>query len=298
MELSRLTRRTEWSWVIEPTGPMRVPVVIFGSEILVSRMDQKTWVQASNVAALPGIEQSVFVMPDAHSGYGFPVGGVAAFDAAQGGVVSAGGVGFDISCGVRTLLTGLNVETIRGGQQRLADALARDIPAGLGGAGSVRLEDDEIDAMLLSGAKWAVDRGYGTPEDLNRIEESGCVQGAAPEHVSNDAKRRQRDQMGTLGSGNHYLEIQQIVQIFDADTAAAFGLRENEVVVTIHCGSRGLGHQIGTDYLREMNAEAERLGWPLPDRELAAAPHRFGAWRKVSGGHESRYQCALWRIGS
>lgn len=166
MELSRLRRRTEWSWVIEATGPMRVPVVIFGGEALVSKMDQKAWEQASNVAALPGIQESVFVMPDAHSGYGFAVGGVAAFDADQNGVVSAGGVGFDISCGVRTLLTGLKVANIQSAQQRLADALARDIPAGLGGVGSFCLEDDEIDAMLLGGAKWAVDQGYGTLEDL------------------------------------------------------------------------------------------------------------------------------------
>jgi tRNA-splicing ligase RtcB (3'-phosphate/5'-hydroxy nucleic acid ligase) len=272
---------------------MRVPVVIFGSEILVSAMDQKACAQASNVAALPGIQQSVFVMPDAHSGYGFPVGGVAAFDADQGGVVSAGGVGFDISCGVRTLLTGLKIETIQREQQRLADALARDIPAGLGGSGAVRLEDDEIDAMLLGGAKWAVHRGYGTAEDLNRIEERGCIQGAVPKHVSSEAKRRQRDQMGTLGSGNHYLEVQKIAQIFDHDIATVFGLRQNEVVVTIHCGSRGLGHQIGTDYLREMNAEADRLGWTLPDRELASAPIHSKLGERYLGAMRAAINCAL-----
>lgn len=293
MELSRLTRRSEWSWVIEPTGPMRVPVVIFGSETLLSRMDQKAWEQACNVAALPGIQQSVFVMPDAHSGYGFPVGGVAAFDADHSGVVSGGGVGFDISCGVRTLLTGLNVETIQRLQQRLADALARDIPAGLGRAGSVRLEGDEIDAMLLGGARWAVDRGYGTPEDLNRVEEHGCILGAAPKHVSREAKRRQRDQMGTLGSGNHYLEVQKISEIFDHDIASVFGLREDEVVVTIHCGSRGLGHQIGTDYLREMNAEADRLGWSLPDRELASAPIHSELGERYLGAMRAGINCAL-----
>ena len=293
MELSRLTRRTEWSWVIEPTGPMRVPVVIFGSETLVSRMDHKVSMQASNVAALPGVQQSVFVMPDSHSGYGFPVGGVAAFDAENGGVVSAGGVGFDISCGVRTLLTGLNVETIQLRQQRLADALSRDIPAGLGGAGSIRLNDDEIDAMLLGGARWAVDRGYGIPEDLDRIEERGCIQGAVPKHVSSEAKRRQRDQMGTLGSGNHYLEVQKIAQIFDHDIATVFGLRENEVVVTIHSGSRGLGHQIGTDYLREMNAEADRLGWKFPDRELASAPIHSELGERYLGAMRAGINCAL-----
>ena len=293
MELSRLRRRTEWSWVIEATGPMRVPVVIFGGEALVSKMDQKAWEQASNVAALPGIQESVFVMPDAHSGYGFPVGGVAAFDADQNGVVSAGGVGFDISCGVRTLLTGLKVATIQSAQQRLADALARDIPAGLGGVGSFRLEDDEIDAMLLGGAKWAVDRGYGTLEDLNRIEERGCVQGAAPKHVSSEAKRRQRDQMGTLGSGNHYLEVQKIAEIFDDDIATVFGLHEDEVVVAIHCGSRGLGHQIGTDYVREMNTEADRLGSAFPDRELASAPIHSELGERYLGAMRAGINCAL-----
>ena len=272
---------------------MRVPVVIFGSEVLVSRMDERVWVQASNVAALPGIQQSVFVMPDAHSGYGFPVGGVAAFDADNGGVVSAGGVGFDISCGVRTLLTGLNGETIQRTLQRVADALAREIPAGLGGGGSIRMETDDIDAMLLGGAKWAVDRGYGTPADLNRIEERGCIQGAAPKHVSSEAKRRQRDQMGTLGSGNHYLEVQRIVEIFDHDIAAVFGLHEDEVVVTIHCGSRGLGHQIGTDYLREMNAEADRLGRPFPDRELASAPIHSELAERYLGAMKAGINCAL-----
>ena len=272
---------------------MRVPVVIFGSEVLVSRMDERVWVQASNVAALPGVQQSVFVMPDAHSGYGFPVGGVAAFDADNGGVVSAGGVGFDISCGVRTLLTGLNGETIQRTLQRVADALARDIPAGLGGGGAIRMETDDIDAMLLGGAKWAVDRGYGTPADLNRIEERGCIQGAAPKHVSSEAKRRQRDQMGTLGSGNHYLEVQKIVEIFDHDIAAVFGLHEDEVVVTIHCGSRGLGHQIGTDYLREMNAEADRLGRTFPDRELASAPIHSELGERYLGAMRAGINCAL-----
>jgi tRNA-splicing ligase RtcB (3'-phosphate/5'-hydroxy nucleic acid ligase) len=277
MELSRLTRRTEFSWMIEARGPMRVPVVIFGSETLVAGMDQKVGEQASNVAALPGIEQSVYVMPDAHSGYGFPVGGV----------------GFDISCGVRTLLTGLNAQSIESKQQRLADALARDIPAGVGEGGSVRLGFDEIDAMLLGGAKWAVDRGYGIPEDLNRIEEQGCIQGAAPEQVSNEAKRRQRDQMGTLGSGNHYLEVQKVAQIFDENIAGIYGLRLNEVVVTIHCGSRGLGHQIGTDYLGEMNEEADRLGVSFPDRELASAPIRSETGQRYFGAMRAGINCAL-----
>jgi tRNA-splicing ligase RtcB (3'-phosphate/5'-hydroxy nucleic acid ligase) len=297
MELSRLTRRTEWSWVIEPTGPMRVPVVIFGSEALVSKMDQKAWEQASNVAALPGIQQSVLVMPDAHSGYGFPVGGVAAFDADQDGVVSVGGVGFDISCEVRTLLTGLNVATIQSAQQRLADALTRDIPAGLGGP--VRSVWRTMKLMRCSLAERnGLDQGYGTLEDLDRIEERGCVQEAAPKHVSSEAKRRQRDQMGTLGSGNHYLEVQKIAEIFDENIAAVFGLHEDEVIVTIHCGSRGLGHQIGTDYLREMNAEADRLGSAFADRELASASIHSELGERYLGAMRAGIKTALWPTGS
>ncbi|HEY5778367.1 MAG TPA: RtcB family protein [Terrimicrobiaceae bacterium] len=293
MDLSRLTRRSEFSWIIEPTGPMRVPVIIYGSEALVSAMDEKVWEQASNVAALPGIQKSAFAMPDAHWGYGFPVGGVAAFDANLGGVVSAGGVGFDISCGVRTLLTGLSAEAIESTGESLADALARHIPAGLGGTGHIHLGPDAMDAMLLGGAKWAVDRGYGIPEDLNRIEEHGCMEGAAPDHVSDQAKRRQRDEMGTLGSGNHYLEVQRIASIYDEGIAADYGLRLNEVVVTIHCGSRGLGHQIGTDFLREMDAEASRFGLKFPDRELASAPIQSEIGQRYLGAMRAGINCAL-----
>lgn len=293
MDLSKLTRRSEFSWVIEAAGPMRVPVVIYGSEMLVAAMDEKVREQASNVAALPGIRQSVFAMPDAHWGYGFPVGGVAAFEAEEGGVVSAGGVGFDISCGVRTLLTGLNAEAIESVGGRLADALARQIPAGVGGTGRIHLDPDAMDSMLRGGARWAVEQGYGVPEDLNRIEEHGCMEGADPKQVSEHAKRRQRDEMGTLGSGNHYLEIQKVTHICDQDIAARYGLRQNEVVVTIHCGSRGLGHQIGTDFLREMDAEAGRFGLKFPDRELASAPIQSEIGQRYLGAMRAGINCAL-----
>src|SRR5690606_882308 len=207
-----------------------------------------------NVASLPGIVRAAYAMPDAHWGYGFPIGGVAAFDPDRGGVVSAGGVGFDISCGVRSLHTGLTLDEIRVNQKALADQLFRDIPAGVGSTGRIRLDDDEMNAMLEGGAQWAVERGYGTPADLERIEERGRAHGAAPEHVSDRAKARQRDAMGTLGSGNHYLEIQLVAEIFDTETAAAFGLAEGDILATIHCGSRGLGHQIGSEFLRDMAA--------------------------------------------
>ena len=183
---------------------------------------------------------------------GFPIGGVAAFDPAEGGVVSAGGVGFDISCGVRTMLTGLRREAIEPFKQKLADALFARVPAGVGSTGQIRLDETETNAMLLGGAAWAVERGYGRPEDLERIEEGGTMAGADPDAVSARAKRRQRDEMGTLGSGNHYLEVQEIAEIFDRETAAGFGLELGTVVVSIHCGSRGLGHQVCQDSLSTM----------------------------------------------
>jgi tRNA-splicing ligase RtcB len=232
-------------------------------------------------------------MPDAHWGYGFPIGGVAAFDAAAGGVVSAGGVGFDISCGVRSLHTGLGLEDIESVRTRLADALYRDIPAGIGATGAIRLDAAEMDAMLSGGARWAVERGYGTAEDLERVEEHGCMAGAVPANVSVHAKKRQRDEIGTLGSGNHYLEIQRVVEIYDAPTAAAFGLAAGTILVTIHCGSRGLGHQIGTEYLRSMAITAERHGIHLPDRELACAPIESDLGREYLGAMRAGINCAL-----
>jgi tRNA-splicing ligase RtcB len=272
---------------------MRVPVHVFGSEELVAAMDEKVREQAANVAALPGIVGASHVMPDGHWGYGFPIGGVAAFDAAEGGVVSAGGVGFDVSCGVRCLLTGLSRRELVAVQGPLADALARDIPAGVGSQGEIRLEGPGIDAMLRGGARWAVERGWGEPADLERIEERGCIGGADPHAVSELARRRQRHEMGTLGSGNHYLEVQEVAAIEDAEAAAAFGLRRGEVVVTIHCGSRGLGHQIGTDYLREMVEAAPAHGLHLPDRELACAPIDSPLGARYLGAMRAAINCAL-----
>jgi tRNA-splicing ligase RtcB len=293
MDFSRFTRVSEFEWRIEPQGGMHVPVVIYASENLLRGMDAKVAEQAMNVARLPGIQKASFVLPDAHWGYGFPVGGVAAFDAAEGGVVSAGGVGFDISCGVRTLLTGLPRVEIERIKKPLADSLARRIPAGVGSTSDIHLERKELDAMLRGGARWAVEHGWGRAEDLERIEERGCMAGAEPEAVSESAKRRQLDEMGTLGSGNHYLEVQEVTRIYDEAAAASFGLRVGEVVVTIHCGSRGLGHQIGTDFLKEMLAGAARHGLKLPDRELAAAPLDSDAGRKYLGAMRAGINCAL-----
>ncbi len=203
MDISRLEQHAEHEWWIRPTGRMRVPAVIFGSRALVSEMDEKVYQQLSQVAMLPGIVNAAYAMPDAHWGYGFPIGGVAAFDAEECGVISAGGVGFDISCGVRTLRTGLRVSDLDPVRKQLADMLFTHIPAGLGSVGSLHLSVREMDAMLTGGARWAVSKGYGDEADLSHIEEHGCMPGADPKQVSEQAKRRQQDEMGTLGSGNH-----------------------------------------------------------------------------------------------
>jgi tRNA-splicing ligase RtcB len=293
MELSRLQQKAENQWCIAPYGKMRVPAIIFASESLIRDMDEKVYEQVTNVATLPGIVKASYAMPDAHWGYGFPIGGVAAFDADEGGVISAGGVGFDISCGVRTLLTGLTIEEIQAAKEKLADALFHNIPAGVGSTGKLSLNDKQMDAMLTGGAKWAVAKGYGEKADLLRVEEDGCVSGALPDEVSDRAKKRQRDEMGTLGSGNHYLEIQHVAKIFDDAIAAAFDMRQGDIVVSIHCGSRGLGHQIGTEFLTRMAANASAAGIELPDRELACAPIHSLVGQAYLGAMRAAINCAL-----
>jgi tRNA-splicing ligase RtcB len=293
MDPTQLTRVGDVEWRIEPNGAMRVPGVIYATEELVREMDTKVYEQVVNVATLPGIERASYAMPAAHWGYGFPIGGVAAFDADRGGVISAGGVGFDISCGVRSLHTGLTVREVEPLKQAIADRLSRGIPAGVGRRGRIHLDDREMDAMLTGGARWAVERGWGVPADLERIEERGCMSGARPEEVSRRAKDRQRDEMGTLGSGNHYLEVQRVVSVFDAAAASAFGLYEGDVVVSIHCGSRGLGHQIGTDFLKRMVLAAPTYGLDLPDRELASAPIDSPLGQAYLGAMRAAINCAL-----
>jgi tRNA-splicing ligase RtcB (3'-phosphate/5'-hydroxy nucleic acid ligase) len=256
-------------------------------------MDDKVYEQAANVATLPGIVQASYAMPDAHWGYGFPIGGVAAFDPDEAGVVSAGGVGFDISCGVRSMLTGLNVSDVLPVQRSLADSLFRQIPAGIGSKGAITLDAAEMDAMLVGGASWAVARGWGEARDLEHIEERGRMAGAQPEFVSPRAKERQRREMGTLGSGNHYLEMQAVAEIFDKTAAAVFGLSPESVVLTIHCGSRGLGHQIGTDFLKEMVLTAKSSGIDLVDRELACAPINSEVGQRYLGAMRAAINCAL-----
>jgi tRNA-splicing ligase RtcB len=293
MDLNRFEQISPYEWRVAPHGAMRVPAVIYASEALMRAMDEKVYEQAVNVAALPGIVGASYAMPDAHWGYGFPIGGVAAFDADAGGVVSAGGVGFDISCGVRCLHTGLSKGDVLSVQKALAQRLFEHIPAGMGSTGAIRLGEEEMDAMLAGGARWAVQRGWGEPADLERVEEGGQMKHAKPGAVSLQAKRRQRDEMGTLGSGNHYLEVQEVAEVFHEETATAFGLRKGEIVVMIHCGSRGLGHQIGTEFLKRMAIAAPGYGIALPDRELACAPIQSEVGQEYLGAMRAAINCAL-----
>jgi tRNA-splicing ligase RtcB (3'-phosphate/5'-hydroxy nucleic acid ligase) len=292
VDLSLLKRRSELEWEIEPRGRMRVPGLLFASEPLVRAMDHKVFEQVSNVATLPGIVAASMAMPDAHWGYGFAVGGVAAFSPDEG-VVSAGGVGFDISCGVRCLRTRLTRADVEPRKKDLADALFRQVPAGVGSRGRIRLSGQEMDRMLRGGARWAVERGYGERSDLERIEEGGAVADARPEAVSDKARARMRDEVGTLGSGNHYLEVQEVAEVHDAAAAEAFGLAAGDVVVSIHCGSRGFGHQIGTEALREMLDAGRRHGIELPDRELACAPVRSEEGGRYLGAMRAAINVAL-----
>jgi tRNA-splicing ligase RtcB len=232
-------------------------------------------------------------MADAHWGYGFPIGGVAAFDPEAGGIISAGGVGFDISCGVRTLRTGLTAEDIEGQKGPLADVLARRIPAGVGSRGRLRVSGLEMDEMLLGGAVWAIEQGYGNRSDLAHAEESGRMAGAEPRYVSEHAKDRQEKEVGTLGSGNHYLEVQKVTAIFHEDLARAFGVGLNDIAVSIHCGSRGLGHQVATDFLPRMIKSAKEHGIELADRELACAPIESDVGRQYYGAMCAGINCAL-----
>ncbi len=293
MEISRFERRSEYCWALPRSGRMRVPALLYADEGLVEDMDDKVGEQLVNVASLPGIVHAAMAMPDAHWGYGFPIGGVAAFDPADGGVVSAGGVGFDISCGVRALHTGLTRGDVEPVKEKLAHELSRQIPAGVGSTGPIRLDEKEFDRMLTGGACWAVDRGWGQAADLEHCEDGGRIEGALPEMISPQARRRQRDEMGTLGSGNHYLELQEVTELYDLRAAGTFGLALGDLIVSIHCGSRGLGHQVGTEFLREMVVAAPGFGLDLPDRELACAPIESSLGRRYLGAMRSAMNCAL-----
>ncbi len=280
-------------WELPAVAPMRVPGRIFASRTLIDALDEKVRQQVANVAALPGIVGASLAMPDAHWGYGFPIGGVAAFDPDRGGIVSAGGVGFDISCGVRTLTTGLKTSDLGESLETLAHDLYRTVPAGVGWGGAVKLTIAEIDDLLAGGARWAVEQGWGEAADLERIEERGCVEGADPRAVSRRAKERQLHEVGSLGSGNHYLELQRVERLFDRETARVFRLEEEDLLVSIHCGSRGLGHQVGTEFLQRFVRVAPRHGIVLPDRELACAPIQSLEGQEYLGAMRAAINCAM-----
>jgi len=259
-------------WRIEPVGAMRVPGVVFGSKALIDGIEPQALRQVANVATLPGIVEASYAMPDVHWGYGFPIGGVAATDVARGGVISPGGVGFDISCGVRLLVSQLSADELAPRLNVVMDALDAGVPKGLGRGGVWHLQGDGLEEVLREGARAAIRAGLGTDADLARCEDSGRLAGAEPSQVSERARARGLGQVGSLGSGNHFLEVQVVDEIYDPVTAEAFGLFTSQVCVMIHCGSRGLGHQICSDHVRVMLASMGRYGISVPDPQLACVP--------------------------
>jgi tRNA-splicing ligase RtcB len=290
-----LVEETPVRWRIERHGAMRVPGIVFASRALLPEVvEDRSMEQVVNVATLPGIVVASYAMPDVHWGYGFPIGGVAATDIEQGGVVSPGGVGFDISCGVRLLGSELHQADLPGCLPALMDQLAARIPKGMGRGAVRRLRGDaELDQVLAGGARWAVEQGAGGARDLDRCEDHGAVGDADPAQVSQRAHQRGMGQLGSLGSGNHFLEVQVVDAVHDQAVAAAFGLQAGQVTVMIHCGSRGLGHQIGTDYLKRMAIAAAGYGIALPDRELACAPINSEVGEEYLGAMRAAINCAL-----
>lgn len=286
-------------WEIAPQPPMRVPARIFtdqeGMQGLLDDLEEKEWSalrQLANVTVLPGIVKAALAMADVHPGYGFPIGGVAAFDA-EAGTVSLAGVGFDINCGMRTLRTPLTRALLVGKEQMLLEALYQDIPAGLGSTGALVLEPEELDTVLIGGAPEMLARGFGLPDDLEFIEEGGVIDGADPSTVSMTAKRRQRKEIGTLGAGNHYVEVQVVDEIYDEAAVAAYGITMDQILVTFHTGSRALGHQIGNDYQPVLEAATKKYGIGIPDRELIAAPINSPEGQQYLGAVRAGANCAF-----
>ena len=265
----------ENEYVINPdsSNGLKVPVKIFADDQLLSKMlTDRTISQAMNVASMPGIVSHAVVLPDGHEGYGFPVGGVAAMDANEG-MISPGGVGYDINCGVRLIRTNLNAETMRPKLKELVTDLFNTIPSGVGSKGAVKLNTSQLDEVLVKGVSWAVDHGYGTKDDIDVCEESGQIKDADPNKVSDRARKRGAPQLGSLGSGNHFLEIQQVSEIHDEEAAKRMGIQKGNITVLIHCGSRGFGHQVCSDYLRISEKALQKYNINLKDRELACVPN-------------------------
>jgi len=274
VNLHDLIKISEYEWEIPKSfrQDMQVPVRIFATrDLLVAVMEDKSLEQAVNSATLPGLVGHVVVMPDMHQGYGFPIGGVAATRYPHG-VISPGGIGYDINCGVRLLASQIEYEAVKEHMDAVASALNHYCPSGVGTKGHIRLEISELDRVCREGSRWAKKEGYASEADVRRTEEGGCLEGADPAKVSKQAKERGRSQIGTLGAGNHFIEVDRVEQIFDGQAANVMGLVEGNLVVQIHCGSRGFGHQICTDYVQEFQGAVRRYGIHLPDRELVCAP--------------------------
>jgi len=268
-----MQRISEWIWELPQTGGMRVPGRVYADRRLMDGLSgDQSLAQVANVAHLPGILLYSMAMPDIHFGYGFPIGGVAAFSVDEG-VVSPGGVGYDINCGVRLIATGLHEDDVRGRIPRLVDRLFGDVPSGVGSSGAIaKLSRRELEQVLVKGSAWAIEHGHGRKDDLERTEDGGALPGADPAAISERAYTRGQDQVGTLGSGNHFLEVQCVDEVFDPVAAAAYGLDKGQITVMIHCGSRGFGYQVCEDYLEVMAGAARRYHIDLPDRQLACAP--------------------------
>jgi tRNA-splicing ligase RtcB (3'-phosphate/5'-hydroxy nucleic acid ligase) len=272
-----------FEWEIEQEPPMRVPGRVFASRRMVESGElENALQQVKNVAALPGIVGASYAMPDIHWGYGFPIGGVAAFDVEEG-VISPGGVGYDIACGVRLIRSSVPADDARERLPAVLHELSRSVPTGTGRGGGIDLDRAELERVLVEGSRWAVGRGFGNSEDLQRTEDGGALEGADPGEVSDRAYARGLNTIGSLGAGNHFLEVQEVEEIVDPDAASGLGLQQGNLCVMIHCGSRGMGHQVCTDFLREMERAASRERIELPDRQLACASFSGPVGRRYYG---------------
>lgn len=293
--LNRFQQIEECIWELPKTFRkiMKVPVRAVATKKLLSEMDDEAVMQTVNVSSLPGIVGYSWAMADAHFGYGFPIGGVAAFEA-ENGIISPGGVGFDINCGMRLLTTPLSKDQVLPKIHQLVDELFKTIPTGVGASGILKVSKDEFKKVMVQGARWAVEGGFGLDDDLKATEEEGQFLGADPDAVSERALERGLAQLGTLGSGNHYLEIQKVDKIFGPQVASNFGINQpDQVVVMFHTGSRGFGHQIGTDYLRIFEKAMGKYGIKVPDMQLACAPFKLEEGQRYFGAMKAGANCAL-----
>jgi tRNA-splicing ligase RtcB (3'-phosphate/5'-hydroxy nucleic acid ligase) len=266
-----LKRVSPTTCIIPAEGAMLVPGKVYLSEALEAQATDGSLQQVAQVAALPGIVKESIAMPDMHIGYGFPIGGVAAFDSEEG-IISPGGIGFDINCGVRVLVTDLHVQQVQPLIEELIDVMHKAVPTGNGRDSSIRLDHAQLESVLMQGSQWALKHGYATPQDIETTEEHGVLKDADYHAVSSRAKDRGVNQLGTLGAGNHFLEVQVVQKILDAEKARVYGLHEGQVIIMIHCGSRGVGHQVCTDYLKAMEEAFPEIASSLPERNLMYAP--------------------------